>query len=192
MRVRPRPTNAPPLRRNTQTPRGSGQAGAVPTKAYRCDKHLITYELPAQDTPACPMCVLDSEHTELQIAYQRQANRLETMEQENARLHDQVSDSVAMRHAAELLDDGDRVFLKDVLYRWRENRSARLSTIMTAGQLRGFLMDPESGEPEARQVTSPGGLALVHLFQEASASQGGDQAMSLLARALHDHLQGAT
>lgn len=98
-----------------------------------------------------------------------------------------------MSAALELTDSTDLTFLKDVIYRYREDKSSvNLKITHGAGPKRGrrapvngFLALWRGGdEPEPHVCTSVGGVALASYYDEATRATGSAAALATLNRAM--------
>lgn len=165
---------------------------------YSCSLHAISYHA---TSPACPLCDADKRVHDLQRALADVTNRLEILHDENKRLRVQTDVVEAMREALDVTGPDDLLFLKEVLYQWKIDRSIALK--VTHGSLlrkrsraklppNGFIAMPRGADPRGHVCNSLGGLAIAGYFEEALNTVGSAQAMILLVRAMAKHLPGAT
>lgn len=165
---------------------------------FKCSRCNIFYSFVPPPTatridPSCPLCIQEVKAEQMRLAMQNSINRVETLEGQIRQLDSQVSFQRNFRDAVDLLDEDDRLFLKQVLYIWRRDKSVVMKvTHSEEGRPIGFLADYRHGEPEARTCSSIGGSAIAAYYDEALRALGSAQAMSILLRATQHLLPGAT
>lgn len=184
-------------------------------KKFSCSKcKIVYYAVKAH----CPLCDALRQVTEMRNALGEVSKRLEIEQNKAHRLTLQVDTVTAIREAAQLLDDNDRLFLKTVLYQWKLDKSSVQLKLTHDGALdigvstrkkvkglrvNGFLVTVSAGQPrdgktrpdavtEAHPCTSMGGLAIAEYYEEALNTAGATAAITLLVRGLAKHLPGAT
>lgn len=154
---------------------------------FKCTSCNILYT-----TSPCPLCAEVKRSEQLRQALTNATSRLELLEEENRGLEASVSLKNAMRDAMDLLDADDRLFLKQVLYQWRHDRSVSLKVARTPPGTapHTLLADYRHTDAEGREFTSIGGRALVGFYYEAQREHGAVAAMKLLLGAGQHLLPG--
>jgi hypothetical protein len=169
-------------------------AGAVRSACSKCS---IIYYTPNGYTPFCPLCDAERRIRDLQAQILKAENAAEVARGETRRIQAHVDIVLAIREALDITSEEDLVWLKSVLYRWRDHKAAVQLKILHAaptGRNRnrklvspppnGLLADFKDGEPEAHLCTSIGGIAIAGYYGEAWRHSGQASAMESLYRAL--------
>lgn len=178
--------------RRMPSPEEVALAETVGAKLTHCDKHAIDYYTFEAQLIVCPACDLESRVTQLEIDLKAARNAVDRLVNERDQAQKLVNMVAAMRDAVFLMDADDLVWVKAVVYRWRMDRSIKLKPLHDTKHEHptGLMAVPTKGDPEARTCTSIGGVALAGFIEESNQSQGAEDTMSSLARAMHRHLQG--
>ena len=177
-------------------------APALATK-YSCSTHYVTYYMPNGERALCPACDAEKQTSDLREALKESQNRAERLHEENRKLRLQTDVVESIKDALDVTGHDDLMFLKEVLYRWKIDRSIALKVThgtslgskkkkRDAQAPNGFIAMPRGGEPEGYACSSLGGLAIAEYFEEALNTVGSAQAMILLVRAMAKQLPGAT
>lgn len=165
---------------------------------FKCTRCIIVYSKtfgPNDKTfeSECPLCRQELKTEQMRQSLQNTAAKVELLERQNNEMEGVVNLQKSFRDALDLIDDEDRAFIKTVLYQWRMDKSVTLKVTHNAERrANGFLADYRQSEPEARQCTSIGGMAIAAYYDEALRTVGSAQAMQILLRAAQHLLPGAT
>lgn len=169
-----------------------------PVRHFKCARCQVIYSFvaPPRATridPACPLCIQEIKTEQMRLAMQNTNAKVELLERQVRDLDGQVNVQQNFKDALDLLGMDDRLFLKQVLYTWRQDKSVVMKVAhSTEGKPVGFVADYRHGEPEAHTCTSIGGSAVAAYYDEALRTVGSAQAMQLLLRAAQHLLPGAT
>lgn len=183
----------------------SGGAGALRMQArlkegatsvshqYRCSACAITYDVPTGAKAECPMCALEKQAKGLKVELDKALETIRGMEVRLGALGAQVDQVAAMRDAVAVIGQEDLVWLKAVLYRYREDRSIYLLAVSEQGtraargpfQRNTFALVVGRGrDNETCRMVSAGGVAILGYYDGLTREVGTNQAMSYLLRAL--------
>jgi len=181
------------------TPAGRGtqiqveRTDGSPVKRYKCSRCAIFYDT-VETVAACPLCKMEIKADQALEALKNMRNQIDLLEKQNRELDSRVNIQSAFRAASDLLGTEDRVFLKQVLYTWRQDRSVSLKVIHTGEggnrKATGFIAEWRGRDPEGHACSSIGGAAIAAAFEEALHTLGSAQAMQVLVRALQHLLPG--
>lgn len=163
-------------------------------RGFDCGIHNVAYRA---TQAGCPVCEAERDIKQMRAALKEVNGKLRVLSEENNKLRIQTDIVASIRQAASLLEDDDLMFLKEVLYQWRDEKSLGLKT--THGTRRGrrraaangFIVMPRKGEPYGYACTSMGGIAIAQYFEEATNAVGPAQAMTYLSRGMAEHLPGS-
>lgn len=182
--------------------RASGQLGS----AMKCGRCALIFILPRGTKSECPFCEQERLIQELRTELMRQQQQYDLLATDYERARVQVDLVMAMREALSLLSQDDLGFLKQVLYRWKDDRGVTVrvthappvpgpgghplkgSSPMPNGLL--ALYRGNEDDIEQWKFASPGGVALAGYFDEALRINGHPHAMDMLLRAMNQHLPG--
>ncbi len=163
-------------------------------KSFECGIHSISYK---SERAGCPVCSAEREVQVMRRSLEQVQGQLEHAMTQIRALKVQTDIVSAIREAADTLGDDDLVFLKAVLYEWRDQKSVALKTTHGArikrrgpGQANGFIALPRRGEPYGHNCSSIGGVAIASYFDEATNTVGPAKAMEFLVKGLSEHLSG--
>lgn len=175
---------------------GPGQLGG---KKYSCSTHGVTY-LSFTPAPLCPVCDAEEQLRITQEAMQKIRNEVKLLHEQNKRLRAQTDVTEAIREALGIIGQEDLLWLKEVLYQWKIDRSVSLK--VTHGKVapgrssrkapNGFIAMYRGRDPEGYLCKSVGGLAVAEYLEEGINTVGSAQAMILLVRAFAKELPGAS
>jgi len=169
-----------------------------PVRHFKCSRCLVIYSHVAGPNarkldPSCPKCAEEIKTEQMRLAMQNAMAKVEQMEAQIGMLDSQVNLQRSFKDAADLLDEDDRLFLKTVLYVWRQDKSVVMKvTHDQTGRAVGFLADYRHGEPAAHTCSSIGGSAIAAYYEEALRTEGSAKAMQILLRAVQHLLPGAS
>lgn len=169
-----------------------------PVRHFKCSRCLIIYSHVAGPNarkidPSCPLCNMEIKTEQMRLAMQNSMSKVELLEKQLGTLDSQVNLQRSFKDAVDLLDEDDRLFLKTVLYIWRQDKSVVMKvTHDQSGRPVGLLADYRHGEPEAHTCSSIGGSAIAAYYEEALRTEGSAKAMQILLRAAQHLLPGAT
>lgn len=170
---------------------------------FSCSKHQITYYGPTDQKAECPMCRADETIADLRRTILTQGNDLTKALQDAERLRSHVDLHLAMRQALDIIGEGDLVWLKSVLYRWRKDKRIRLHvkhgppTSFAPGTTRrkpappiGFTMMGRQNEVEEHTGETLGCIALAGYYEEALNLGGPATAIAALDKAVSKWMPG--
>ena len=168
----------------------------TPIRHFKCTRCMIIYSQVFGPNDKvfrgdCPLCRQEIKTEQMRLALQNTASKVELLERQNRDLDSTVNLQRSFKDALDLIDIEDLVFLKTVLYQWRQDRSVTLKVIHTNQKPTGFIADYRHSDPEARQCTSIGGGAIAAYYEEALRTHGSAEAMKILLRAAQHLLPGA-
>ena len=171
----------------------------------RCARCSLTFVEQPGLVRECPACRQEQVIQDLRTEYMRLQQQYDMLSAEYERTRAHVDLVMAMREALALVDQDDLLFLKRVLYRWKDDRGVNLrvthapppvgkdnkpvrgATAMPNGLLVLYRGDDDA---ESWKPSSPGGVALAGYFDEALRINGHPHAMDTLLRAMNQHLPG--
>jgi len=179
---RPATRTSMQMRRKDQDSSGQG------TK-WMCSLCQISY-YSEETPPQCPLCAALRDVMDLRRQVAEGEQRIATLEHEVERATANNDFVVAIRDASDLLSAEDLVWLKAILYRWRESKNLTLKAVDTRQGPRGFIAAWRDGETEQHMADSIGGVAIAGLYQEVTQGFGGQVALMTLAKAMSPHLKG--
>lgn len=169
---------------------------------YSCANHQVTYYVPANKRDkSCPVCELEAEVHLQRDMILKYESEITMLRRTNERMSAEVDLTSAMKGAVETLDIEDKIWLKEMLYQYKLDRSVVLKVThgSPSGKSRrrdmktanGFIAVKRKGDPEGHTCTSIGGLALARYYAEACTTYGAAAAMDLMIKALWEFLPGA-
>lgn len=151
---------------------------------HSCSMCQITYYTPKRAKPQCPLCATELRVVELMDVITGLRNRVEKIEDENSRMRAQIEVTTAIKQAFDAIGSQDLVFLKTVLYRFRDDPTS-IKLKVTHGEKgpNGFVALTKKGEPEGHYCSSVGGVAIAGYYEEVVHIASVNQAMAVLMRA---------
>lgn len=186
---------------------GSGGLSSVSRDSIRgevlvCRRCGLVFMATVQEQ-RCPACEKDSVIQELRAELMRTQQQYDMLATEYQKTRVHVDLVMAMRDAMTLTDQADITFLKQVLYRWRDDRGVTIRVTHAPPKVtskgapvkgaqtlpNGFLaLYRGNDDVEECKFSSPGGVALAGYFDEALRTHGHPHAMDTLLRAMNQHL----
>lgn len=165
-----------------------------PVQRFKCSRCVIFYES-VEPKPDCPLCKQEIKTAQALEALKNLTSKVELLEGQNREMDTRVNIESAIRSAADLLDENDRLFLKQVLYVFRQDRSVTLKVIHTtstdgARRATGFIAEWRGRDAEGHACSSIGGAAIAAAFEESTRTVGSAKAMQVLLRACQHLLPG--
>lgn len=182
--------------RNLQRAPGQGAqielGGSSVFTKYKCSRCAIQYEIKTGAKADCPLCTQEIKTEQMRQALKEATKKLEYLEGQLRRLESQNDLRAAIKNALDLIEAEDLMFLKAVLYRWRQDKSIDLKVTHhgKTHKANGFIAVPRRGEPEGHTCSSIGGVAVAALYDEALRSVGTAEAMRTLLKAAQHLLPG--
>lgn len=162
---------------------------------YSCSSCGIRYSVPKGEKAHCPLCAEMRLVKDLRYALSEAIGKTASLTDTVNQLSAEVNRISAIRLALDVTNAGDRTFLKSVLYRYREDPLITLqSTYSSFGDKNSkrdrFIVESRRtrGAHESHTCTSPGGIAIVNYYLEATREGGAKGAMKILMRALGQEL----
>lgn len=150
-------------------------------ETYECGIHDITYR---RAQPGCPLCKVERELEKTKKDLDEAMGNLAELRGRAQKIAGASDIGYSIDSASNMLDERDRAFLKEVLYRWRDRKDIDLGLTESG---RGFIT-----ADTIHECSSVGGLAIAGFFKEAIMAYGRSVAMSLLQRGMAKHLKGGT
>jgi hypothetical protein len=171
---------------------------------YLCSRCAIRYEVGRGQKAHCPLCAAERLNEELARQIDRLVDDNANMSRKLEAIAVQMDHITAIREAMSLVEGEDLVFLKQVMYLYRDDRSYSLTAqngriqhdnrgrIARKQPIRNALLLSKRGrESEEHLFTSIGGVAIVGYFDEMTREVGEKQAMVYLLRAVSLYLSKA-
>lgn len=162
---------------------------------YACSTCAIRYSVPKDARAVCPLCTEMKLVKQLREALTEAVAKTSHLTDTVNGLTAQVNRISAIQQALTVTNTEDRTFLKSVLYRFREDPlivlQATHSSFGGGGVRDRFLVESRAGRGKAHEshtCTSPGGIAIVNYYLEATREGGAKGAMKILMRALGQEL----
>jgi hypothetical protein len=157
-----------------------------------CRVHNLTYDGPAG--APCPACDLLQEYKTAQAEIRQLRAVNQKLIKENRSLQGITDVKSQLSGAARVMETEDMLWIKEKLYEYKLTRKLVLKTThyRKDGQqfANGFVSQVPGGEPDARVMTSIGGVALAAAYDEACSLHGTGRAMGLMADSLWELLPG--
>lgn len=171
---------------------------------YLCSRCAIRYEVMRGGQAHCPLCAAERSVEDLMRQVDRLTDENVGLSRKLEVIAVQMDHITAIREAMGLVEGDDLVFLKQVMYLYRDDRSYSLSALngRIATDKRGriakkqpirnaLLLSKRGRNPEEHVFTSIGGVAIVGYFDEMTREVGEKQAMVYLLRAVSLYLSKA-
>ena len=175
---------------------------------FRCSRCSIEYKTSKKDRASCPLCLEIDKVGRLQESMKEVVDSLDLHKKELIRLRSQLGVLDGMRDAVGELNDEDRLFLKELVYRWRDAPSEIRVTQATKRRkvekpgygtayrddVSGWVvtyMDVEPFNRVEHHASSIGGAVMALQFSEALKVAGLKTAMTMLTKALSEGLTNA-
>ena len=171
---------------------------------YMCSRCAIRYTVAKGAQAKCPLCEAEKRLTQANISLGRLSEENAGLKRKVEALGSLMDHVTAIREAMQLVEGEDMVFLKQVMYLYRDDRSYVLTALNgnIATDKRGriakkqpvrnaFLLTRGGRDPQEHTFTSIGGVAIVGYFDEMTREIGEKQAMSYLLRAISLYLSKA-
>lgn len=183
---------------------GKASARDALSTQYMCSRCAIRYEVTEGEKAHCPLCEAEKRLVEAYLLAEQLRDENTNLRKKLDSLTTWVDHVHAIRDAMDLVGPEDMVFLKQVMYLYRDDRSYQLTALakvttdkngrITKRQpMRNELMltKPGQRQGERHQFTSIGGVAVVGYFDEMTRQMGEKQAMVYLLRAVSLYLTKA-
>jgi hypothetical protein len=171
---------------------------------YLCSRCAIRYEVSRGAQAHCPLCAAERQLEDLMRQVDRLTDENIGLSRKLEAVAVQMDHITAIREAMPLVTGDDMVFLKQVMYLYRDDRSYSLTALngRIATDRRGrvakkqpvrnaLLLSRGGREPEEHLFSSIGGVAIVGYFDEMTREVGEKQAMVYLLRAVSLYLSKA-
>lgn len=171
---------------------------------YLCSRCAIRYEVTRGAQAHCPLCASERLAEDLMRQVDRLTDENVNLSKKLEMIAVQMDHITAIREAMPLVEGADLVFLKQVMYLYRDDRSYSLSalngrvTMDRRGRVakkqpirNALLLTGRGRESEEHLFTSIGGVAIVGYFDEMTREVGEKQAMVYLLRAVSLYLSKA-